>query len=143
MNLPSPQDIVGTVDQNMLVGYTADIVAAYVQRNPVSANDLASVITQTHAAVVAISRHTPQPEPEPPLVPAVPIKKSVTNDFIICLEDGQQFKSLKRHLRTHYNLSPDEYREKWGLPADYPMVAPSYSATRSKLAKDHGLGKKP
>jgi predicted transcriptional regulator len=74
--------------------------------------------------------------------PAVPVRKSVTPDYIICLEDGKKFKSLKRHLRTHYNLSPEEYREKWGLPADYPMVAPSYSATRSQLAKDNGLGRK-
>ena len=82
-------------------------------------------------------------DPLQPLAkPAVPVRKSVAADYIICLEDGKKFKSLKRHLRTHYNLSPEEYREKWGLPADYPMVAPSYSATRSKLAKDNGLGRK-
>ena len=76
------------------------------------------------------------------LKPAVPVRKSVAPDYIICLEDGKKFKSLKRHLRTHYNMSPEEYREKWGLPADYPMVAPNYSATRSRLAKDNGLGRK-
>ena len=82
------------------------------------------------------------PEPVEELKPAVPVRKSVAPDYIICLEDGKKFKSLKRHLRTHYNLSPEEYREKWGLPADYPMVAPNYSATRSRLAKDNGLGRK-
>ena len=82
------------------------------------------------------------PEPIEELKPAVPVRKSVAADYIICLEDGKKFKSLKRHLRTHYNLSPEEYREKWGLPADYPMVAPNYSATRSRLAKDNGLGRK-
>jgi predicted transcriptional regulator len=81
-------------------------------------------------------------EPAEELKPAVPVRKSVAPDYIICLEDGKKFKSLKRHLRTHYNLSPEEYREKWGLPADYPMVAPNYSATRSRLAKDNGLGRK-
>ena len=82
------------------------------------------------------------PEPAEELKPAVPVRKSVAPDYIVCLEDGKKFKSLKRHLRTHYNLSPEEYREKWGLPNDYPMVAPSYSATRSRLAKDNGLGRK-
>ena len=76
------------------------------------------------------------------LKPAVPVRKSIAADYLICLEDGKKFKSLKRHLRTHYDLSPEEYREKWGLPADYPMVAPNYSATRSRLAKDNGLGRK-
>jgi predicted transcriptional regulator len=97
--------------------------------------------------IVNVRRALTQPitpaEPEPvELTPAVPIRKSVGQDFIICLEDGKRFKSLKRHLRTHYNLTPEEYRQKWGLPADYPMVAPSYAAVRSKLAKDTGLGRK-
>jgi predicted transcriptional regulator len=99
------------------------------------------LIADVHAALKALGTEEvviPAEEKKP----AVPVRKSVTPDYIICLEDGKKFKSLKRHLRTHYNLSPEEYREKWGLPADYPMVAPSYSATRSQLAKDNGLGRK-
>lgn len=95
----------------------------------------------TELTAIEAAGHPASP-PRATLEPAVPVRKSVQTDFIICLEDGKPFKSLKRHLRTHYNLSPEEYREKWGLPADYPMVAPSYSATRSQLAKDSGLGKK-
>jgi Predicted transcriptional regulator len=124
-----------------LIELSTDIVSAYVSHNAVSPADLPKLIADVHGALRALqSNEAPAPVEE--LKPAVPIRKSVAPDYIICLEDGKKFKSLKRHLRTHYNLSPEEYREKWGLPADYPMVAPSYSATRSKLAKDNGLGRK-
>ena len=124
-----------------LVELSADIVSAYVSHNAVSPTDLPRLITDVHGALRSL-RSNEVPAPVEELKPAVPVRKSVSADYIICLEDGKKFKSLKRHLRTHYNLSPEEYREKWGLPADYPMVAPSYSATRSKLAKDNGLGRK-
>jgi len=124
-----------------LVEYTTEIVAAYVSHNAISPTDLPKLIADIHSAVKNLtSEEAPAPAEEKK--PAVPVRKSVTADYIICLEDGKKFKSLKRHLRTHYNLSPEEYREKWGLPADYPMVAPSYSETRSRLAKDNGLGRK-
>lgn len=124
-----------------LIELSTDIVSAYVSHNSVSPTDLPRLIADVHNALKALqSNEAPAPVEE--LKPAVPVRKSVAADYIICLEDGKKFKSLKRHLRTHYNLSPEEYREKWGLPADYPMVAPSYSATRSKLAKDNGLGRK-
>lgn len=124
-----------------LVEFSTEIVAAYVSHNAISPSDLPRLISDVHAALKALgSEESVQPVEEKK--PAVAVRKSVTPDYIICLEDGKKFKSLKRHLRTHYNLSPEEYREKWGLPADYPMVAPSYSATRSKLAKDNGLGRK-
>ncbi|MDQ0315109.1 MucR family transcriptional regulator [Amorphus orientalis] len=121
------------------IDLTADIVSAYVSNNTVAAQDLPGLIHEVYGALRKTSDEALEPEPEP-LKPAVPIKKSVTPDYIICLEDGKKFKSLKRHLRTHYNLSPEEYREKWGLPVDYPMVAPNYAAARSELAKRMGLG---
>ena len=124
-----------------LIELSTEIVSAYVSHNAVSPGDLTKLISEVHGALRALQTNEVPVQVEE-LKPAVPIRKSVTNDFIICLEDGKKFKSLKRHLRTHYNLSPEEYREKWGLSADYPMVAPSYSATRSKLAKEHGLGRK-
>lgn len=124
-----------------LVELSADIVSAYVSHNAVSPSDLTRLIADVHGALRAL-RSNEVPAVAEDLKPAVPVRKSVAADYIICLEDGKKFKSLKRHLRTHYNLSPEEYREKWGLPADYPMVAPNYSATRSKLAKDNGLGRK-
>jgi len=131
-----------TPDTNTeLLNLTTDIVAAYVSNNPVPASDLPSLIADTHSAMSRL-RSTTGPVAEERLVPAVSIKKSVTPDFLICLEDGKKFKSLKRHIGTHYNLTPDEYRAKWGLPADYPMVAPAYSAARSHLAKTMGLGRK-
>jgi predicted transcriptional regulator len=126
---------------NMLIELTADVVAAYVSNNPVPVSELPNLIADIHAALGRVGTATEMAPAEKPK-PAVSPKKSVHDDFIICLEDGKKFKSLKRHLRTHYNLSPEEYREKWGLPADYPMVAPNYSATRSRLAKDNGLGRK-
>lgn len=124
-----------------LIEFSTDIVAAYVSHNAISPTDLPKLIADVHAALKGLDVEEVAAAIEEKK-PAVPVRKSVTSDYIVCLEDGKKFKSLKRHLRTHYNLSPEEYREKWGLPADYPMVAPSYSATRSKLAKDNGLGRK-
>jgi predicted transcriptional regulator len=121
------------------MGFTAEIVAAYVAHNAMSHTDLPGFIGRVHQALLGLTPTAPEPVE---LHPAVPIKKSVAPDFIICLEDGKKFKSLKRHLRTHYNLSPEDYRAKWGLPADYPMVAPNYSEKRSQLAKDNGLGRR-
>ena len=124
-----------------LVELTADIVSAYVSNNTVVSSDLPMLINETYDALSKAAAKASQPLTEE-LNPAVPIKKSITPDYIICLEDGKKFKSLKRHLRTHYNLSPEEYREKWGLPHDYPMVAPNYAAARSALAKKMGLGQR-
>ncbi|MEM1045206.1 MAG: MucR family transcriptional regulator [Pseudomonadota bacterium] len=122
-----------------LVDLTADIVSAYVSNNAVASADLPTLISDVYAALQRTETDAAEPEPEP-AKPAVPIKKSIHPDYIVCLEDGKKFKSLKRHLRTHYNLTPEEYREKWGLPTDYPMVAPNYAAARSELAKKMGLG---
>nr|PZN85720.1 MAG: MucR family transcriptional regulator [Pseudomonadota bacterium] len=122
-----------------LVELTAEIISAYVSNNEVVASELPGLIQDIHQALSRVANNSPTPEREE-LRPAIPIKRSVTPDYIICLEDGKKFKSLKRHLRTHYNLTPEEYREKWGLPADYPMVAPNYAAARSALAKKMGLG---
>ena len=118
---------------------TAEIVSAYVSNNPVPAADMPGLINQVHAALLRVSGGHADAQPEP-LKPAVSVKKSITPDYIVCLEDGKKFKSLKRHLRTQYNMTPEQYREKWGLPADYPMVAPNYAAARSQLAKQMGLG---
>lgn len=123
------------------VSLASDIVVAYVSKNAVPRAELPALIADIHAAIDRLHTGTVQ-VPETKLAPAVPIKKSVTADYIVCLEDGKKFKSLKRHLTTHYNLSPAEYREKWGLPRDYPMVAPAYAAARSSLAKIMGLGRK-
>jgi len=117
----------------------ADIVSAYVSNNSVPLAELPNLIRDVHSALMRVTEQAMPVEAEP-LKPAVPVKKSITPDYIVCLEDGKQFKSLKRHLRSQYNLSPDAYREKWGLPADYPMVAPNYAKTRSNLAKQMGLG---
>lgn len=119
---------------------TSNIVQAYVSHNAVSRTDLPTLISEVYGAVVSMA--APPAAPAPEQRPAVPINKSITPDFIVCLEDGKKFKSLKRHLRTHYNLTPEAYREKWRLPLDYPMVAPNYSERRSQLAKDSGLGRK-
>jgi len=124
-----------------LIDLSAEIVCAYVSHNALSPSDLPKIISEVHTALKGLKAGAVV-EPQEELKPVVPIRKSVAPDYIICLEDGKKFKSLKRHLRTHYNLTPEEYREKWGLPADYPMVAPNYSATRSRLAKDNGLGRK-
>jgi predicted transcriptional regulator len=122
-----------------LIDLAADIVSAYVSNNTVPTSDLPGLIAEVHRALSNTQQGLHEPEPEP-LKPAVNPKKSVFPDYIICLEDGKKFKSLKRHLRTHYDLSPEEYREKWSLPPDYPMVAPNYAAARSALAKKMGLG---
>lgn len=123
------------------VSLTSDIVAAYVANNSVPRSDLATLIVDVHAAIERLRTGTVR-EVEEKLVPALPIKRSVTNDYIVCLEDGKRFKSLKRHLSTQYGLTPDEYRAKWGLPSTYPMVAPAYAVARSTLAKSMGLGRK-
>ncbi|MDB5537615.1 MAG: transcriptional regulator [Devosia sp.] len=125
-----------------LVVFTGEIVSAYVSHNSISTHDLPTLISSVHAALKTLGAAAPV-EAAPELKPAVAIKKSVTPDFIICLEDGKKFKSLKRHLMTHFQMTPDDYRAKWGLPDDYPMVAPSYAAVRSTLAKSNGLGRKP
>ncbi|PZV34010.1 MucR family transcriptional regulator [Mesorhizobium kowhaii] len=123
-----------------LIELTAEIVSAYVSKNAVPATSLHDLIESINTSLSKIGQPA---EPEKPaLSPAVNPKRSVFPDYIICLDDGKKFKSLKRHLSTHYGLSPDEYREKWGLPRDYPMVAPNYAAQRSALAKSSGLGRK-
>ncbi|SON54860.1 Transcriptional regulatory protein ros [Hartmannibacter diazotrophicus] len=128
-----------TTGNGAVIDLAADIVAAYVSNNTVPAGELPALIFDVVGALTKIQGGPVEVEPEP-VKPAVPLKKSVTNDYIICLEDGKKFKSLKRHLRTHYNMSPEEYREKWNLAPDYPMVAPNYAAARSELAKKMGLG---
>jgi predicted transcriptional regulator len=121
------------------VELAAEIVSAYVSNNSVPSSELPALLSDVHAAIVRVATGA-QPAVVEAAKPAVPPKKSITSDYIICLEDGRKFKSLKRHLRTQYNLSPEEYREKWGLPSDYPMVAPAYAKARSALAKQMGLG---
>ena len=132
------------VEQKLkLVELAAQIVAAYVARNAVPLADVPRLIAETHRALRETLDGTPSAgEPAEPAKPAVSVRKSVTPEFIICLEDGKKFKSLKRHLRSHYDLSPEQYREKWNLPADYPMVAPRYAEKRSSLAKSMGLGQR-
>ena len=125
---------------DLLIELTAEIVAAYVSNNSVAANDLPSVISQVHAALGGATMPVEEVVEKPK--PAVSVRRSIQNDYLICLEDGQKFKSLKRHLMTHYGLTPEQYREKWELPADYPMVAPAYAEARSRLAKEMGLGQK-
>jgi predicted transcriptional regulator len=121
-----------------LLGLTTEIVAAHVSNNIVTPDDLPQLIGQVYRSLAAMGT-TPEPVPEK-LQPAVPIKKSVHPDYIVCLEDGKKLKMLKRHLKTAYDMTPEDYRERWGLPPDYPMVAPNYAKQRSKLAKDIGLG---
>ena len=122
------------------VGLVAEIVSAYVSNNSLPSSDLGNLIGDVYAAVVKLVDNPSQATPVEPPKPAVPIKKSITEEFLICLEDGRKFKSLKRHLRTRYNLTPEQYRAKWQLPPDYPMVAPGYAQTRSRMAEDMGLG---
>lgn len=128
-----------SVEQGDLIELAAEIVSAYVSNNSVPAADLPALINEVYTALTRVGTPIVEVASEP-LKPAVSVKKSVHNDYIICLEDGKKFKSLKRHLRTQYQMSPEQYREKWGLPADYPMVAPNYAAARSRLAKEMGLG---
>lgn len=127
-------------DSNELVLNTTEIVKSYVGRSSVSINDLPNLIKRVHSALLQLG--TPVAEPEEKPTAAVSIKKSVTPDYLICLDDGKKFKSLKRHL-SQLGMTPDEYRTKWGLPSDYPMVAPAYAAARSAIAKELGLGRKP
>ncbi|MEW4467167.1 MucR family transcriptional regulator [Parasphingorhabdus sp. JC815] len=123
----------------MLIALTSDIVAAHVANNSVAVSDLPLIITNVHEALAGLSQKTAEQErPEP----AVPIKSSIKPDYIVCLEDGKKLKMLKRHLMTHYGMTPDEYRAKWDLPRDYPMVAPNYAKQRRELAKAIGLGRK-
>ncbi|MCC2687622.1 MAG: transcriptional regulator [Rhizobiaceae bacterium] len=135
-NLETPE-----TNSEMLIGLTADVVAAYVSNNPVPAGELPNLIADVHAALGRVGGSPEQPQADKPK-PAVNPKRSVHDDYIVCLEDGKKFKSLKRHLMTHYGLTPDQYREKWGLDSLYPMVAPNYAAARSQLAKKMGLGRK-
>ncbi|MGL5117405.1 MAG: MucR family transcriptional regulator [Beijerinckiaceae bacterium] len=128
-----------TEDQGRLIELAADIVSAYVSNNTIQASDVPALVGNVYAALTNVGGAV-MAAPSEPLKPAINPKKSITADYIICLEDGKKFKSLKRHLRTMYNLSPEQYREKWGLPSDYPMVAPSYAEARSRLAKEMGLG---
>ncbi len=121
-----------------LLALTTEIVAAHVSNNTVALSDLPQLIEQVYRTLSTVGVE-PAPKQERPQ-PAVPIKRSVTPDYLICLEDGKQLKMLKRHLKTAYNMTPEEYRERWGLPPDYPMVAPNYAEERSKLAKNIGLG---
>ena len=127
-------------DDDTLLALTADIVAAHVSNNSVSVNDLPALIENVHGALTAISGASAKADAK--LEPAVSVRSSIKPDYIVCLEDGKKLKMLKRHLMTHYNMTPDDYRRKWGLSADYPMVAPNYAEQRRKLAKSIGLGTK-
>lgn len=123
-----------------LITLTADIVAAHVSNNSVAVNDLPQLIQNVHSALSGLGGQAPAPEVK--LEPKVPIRSSVKPDYLVCLEDGKKLKMLKRHLMTHYNMTPDQYRQKWGLASDYPMVAPNYAEQRRTLAKSIGLGTK-
>ena len=125
----------------MLITLTSDIVAAHVSNNDVGVDDLPSLITNVYGALSTLGQPAPVAEEVPE--PAVSVRSSVKPDFIVCLEDGKKLKMLKRHLMTHYNMTPDQYRQRWNLPADYPMVAPNYAEKRRELAKSIGLGRKP
>lgn len=129
--------------KDVIVKLMADVISAYVSNNPVPASELPPLIDQIYRSLDLLRSDASTHAAVEPLKPAVPIRKSVTPDFIISLESGKKFKSLKRHLRVSYGLSPEEYRAKWGLPTDYPMVAPNYTVSRSLLAKKYGLGLKP
>lgn len=126
-------------DDSNLLSQTVEIVSSYVSNNTVAVSDLPRLIEETYAALNAQGGPIEEVDPERPK-PAVPIKKSVQPDYIVCLEDGKELKMLKRHLKTAYDMTPDEYRARWDLPADYPMVAPNYAKRRSQLAKQIGLG---
>jgi len=134
--MPVMSEDTGNTD---FIGLTAEIVSAYVSNNSVASSDIPALINQVHSALLRVSGGQGELSTEP-LKPAVPVKRSVHPDFIVCLEDGKKFKSLKRHLRSQYGMTPEQYREKWGLAPDYPMVAPNYAAARSQLAKQMGLG---
>ena len=128
-------------EKSEILDHATNIVAAYVGRNQILQTDLPSLIRSVFDALTTVNQPTSEPAIQSSLKPAVPVKKSVTDDYIICLEDGAKLKMLKRYLRTHYNMSPEDYRAKWQLPSDYPMVAPNYAQARSEMAKRIGLGK--
>lgn len=130
------------ISQNELLSLTTEIVASHVSNNTVGVADLPQLIKLVYSSLASQGQEEQKEQPEKP-VPAVAVKKSVMPEYIICLEDGKKLKMLKRHLKTRYNMSPEEYRKRWGLPDDYPMVAPSYAEQRSTLAKKIGLGTKP
>ena len=134
-----PQESHDTTE--LLITLTADIVAAHVSNNSVAVSDVSTLIGNVHAALAGLSGTAAAPEIV--LEPAVPVRNSVKRDYIVCLDDGKKLKMLKRHLMTHYGMTPDDYRAKWGLPADYPMVAPAYAEQRRELAKAIGLGRAP
>jgi predicted transcriptional regulator len=138
--MASNEDTVAQADVDML-SLTADVVAAYVGQNKVAAGDIPEIIRSVQRTFAALGQAESPVAPAERLKPAVPISRSVQQDYIVCLEDGARLKMLKRYLRSRYDLSPDDYRRKWGLPADYPMVAPAYAARRSAFAKEIGLGK--
>jgi predicted transcriptional regulator len=133
------EDDLPLVDREELLRMTTDIVASFLTHNSVSAESVPELIKSVHGTMNEISGTAEKPEPK--AKPAVPVSKSITDDYIICLEDGKKLKMLKRYLRSQYDMSPEDYRRKWNLPADYPMVAPSYSKKRSQFAKDIGLGR--
>ena len=135
--MSTESDIVADTD---LLRWSAEIVSAFVAQNTIPAAGLPTLIQSVHEALTGLGRPQPEPEPERRR-PAVPVSRSVQNEFIVCLEDGKKLKMLKRYLRSRYDLSPEEYRRRWGLPPDYPMVAPVYAARRSDFAKQIGLGK--
>jgi len=127
-----------SADSNEIIAWTADIVASHVQNNSVAISDLPQLIKTVHDSLAGLTGDSPAEKPQP----AVSVRRSVTPDYIVCLEDGRKLKMLKRHLATAYGMTPEDYREKWGLPSDYPMVAPNYAKQRSSLAKKIGLGKR-
>ena len=129
-------------DKASCIQLTANIVSAYVSNNTVSSAEIPALISQVYSALMRVSKGAAVAAPAAPLTPAVPVKRSITPEYLVCLEDGKKFKSLKRHLRTRYQTTPDQYRAKWNLPPDYPMVAPNYAMVRSQLAKQIGLGER-
>lgn len=138
--MADPQTSTQNADVSELLQLTSDIVSSHVSNNPVAQSDLTSLIKSVYGTLQELTTEEPE-EPVEELKPAVPIKRSVTDDYIICLEDGKKLKMLKRHLNSAYGMSPEEYRARWGLPSDYPMVAPSYAQKRQELAKKIGLGR--
>ena len=141
INLTGDDDM-DTANQSELIGLTSKIVSAYVSRNVVQPSDLPGLINTIHQSLKSLGEPAAPAEPVVDQKPAVPVKKSVFPDYIVCLEDGKKLKMLKRHLKSSYGLSPDDYRAKWGLPSDYPMVAPNYAKARSEMAVKIGLGKR-
>ena len=129
-----------TIDKKDILELTSQIVSSHVSNNSVATSDLPNLISSVFDTLMALSADEAE-EPKEELKPAVPIKRSITDDYLICLEDGKKLKMLRRHLKTAYSMTPEDYRERWGLPADYPMVAPKYAAKRQELARKIGLGK--